>query len=181
MPNVDRDNGIETPRRGFHRWFLATLTSLAICTLIAFFVLDPHYRIRIGAVAAMAALLLIYQWVKLYVRSVNEKDDWLDAARRHNDHADDERPELYYVEVGETRTPNGTASKRFHLGDSKSRAELLAAVITGIWNRHSREWTPKALDEVAAAFRAGDEELARIAGERPTGPTPESEIHVLKL
>jgi hypothetical protein len=180
MPNADRDNSIETPRRGYHRWFLATLTSLAICTLIAFFVLDLHYRIRIGAVAATATLLLLYQWVQLYVRSVNEKDDWLDAARRHNDHADDERPELYYVEVGETRTPNGTASKRFHLGDSKSRAELLAAVVTGIWNRHNREWTPKALDEVAAAFRTGDEELTLIAKERGAGPTTEVRIQVSK-
>lgn len=179
MANADRDNRIEKPRRGRHVWFFATLGSLGFFALIAFLVFDPAHRIRIGVVAGMAALFLTAQWLKLFLRTVNEKDQWLDAARRHGDPTDDEVPEVYYVEVGEARTADGaTAAKRFHLGASRTRAQRLAVVIAGIWERHGHEWTPAALDEVAAAFRAKDDELARMAEERGLGQT-EVRIQVL--
>src|SRR5262245_21126825 len=180
MRKADHESRIQTPRRGYHRWFLATLGSLGVCTLLAFLVLHPQYRIQIGIVAGAAALVLLYQWLKLFAQAVDEKDAWLDAARRHDDQVEDEIPEVYYVEVGEIQTPTGaTTPKRFHLGGSRRRAELLASVITEVWQRHGHEWTPKALEEVAATFRADDNQLAHLAEERGT-PTTEAQIQVLR-
>jgi hypothetical protein len=159
---------------------LATLASLGVCTLVALLVLDPQYRIQIGVVAGAAALILLFQWLKLFAQAVDEKDTWLDAARRHDDQVEEEISEVYYVEVGEMQTPTGaTRPKRFHLGGSRRRAELLAKVVPGVWERHGNEWTPQALDEIAAAFRADDNQLAHLAEERGT-PTTEAQIQILR-
>jgi len=123
-------------------------------------------------------LYLFSQWVGLFADAVDEKDEWLRAAERHGDRAEDES-EIYYVEIGEMQTPSGAiAPKRFHLGTSRARAESLGAVLTGIWNRHGHEWTPPALDEVAAAFRAGNDELARITEEQGARTT---EVRIQKV
>jgi hypothetical protein len=125
-------------------------------------------------------LYLSSQWVGLFARAVDEKDEWLRAAERHDEQAEDES-EVYYVEIGEMQTPTGArAPKRFHLGSSRIRAELLGAVITGIWDRHAHEWTPTALEEVAAAFRADNDELARMAVEQGAERTTEVRIQKVR-
>jgi hypothetical protein len=64
--------------------------------------------------------------------------------------------------------------------DRGIRAELLGAVITGIWDRHAHEWTPTALEEVAAAFRADNDELARMAVEQGAERTTEVRIQKVR-
>jgi len=180
MRNANHENGIGTPRRGYHRWFFATLGSLAVCTLVAFLVVDPQHRIRVGITAATATSLLLCHWLIEYARSASDREDWLNVVRRHDDQVHEEM-EVYYIELGETRSPNGaTTPRRFQLGRSKTRANCLATLISGIWNRHGNQWTPPALDEVAAVFRATDDELAHMAEERGVDSTKESRIQVLR-
>jgi hypothetical protein len=150
-------------RVSIHQALVYSFGSLVIGSLVALLVLDSREWIWIGLFAVVFSMVLFGLWLPAYARLEGAKGEWLDTVRRQDDRAQDEE-ELFYIDVGVESTKTGEAAvKRFYLGTSPTRAYQLATMIVTIWESHGKTWTPQALDEVAAAFRADAEELAMLA------------------